>query len=397
MIKRRLWSTLAQEIETEAVVVITGPRQVGKTTTLKWLLSQVNSPHKAYFDLENLAERDIFDQKNYLNVVNILQNRGLDLTKPEKVYLALDEIQLLPNLPSVVKYLYDHYQVKFFLSGSSSYYLKNLFRQSLAGRKLLFELLPLSFQEFLDFQGVGYVLPEKLDLAGKFDLTVYNLLSSYYEEYIEYGGLPAVVLADSSERKKRLLEEAFSAYINLDVTTLADFRSLSQLRQVIQLTASRIGSRLNINELANIVGVSRQTIIGYLEFLEATYLIKTVPLFSRSLDVRERSLKKIYFVDTGIANVNADLSGGAKFENTVRHQLGFYGQLFYWQRQGKEIDFVLKNEDELAAFEVKETPTASDLSSLRRRVHHLGTARACLVGRYPSARFKDYLWGGLIG
>ena len=107
MQKRQIWAKLKAEIKTDEVVVITGPRQVGKTTTLHWLLQQIKSKNKIYFDLENLTDRELFELKNYDSLLNELQNRGLTIEK--KLYIALDEIQLLDNLPSVVKYLYDHY------------------------------------------------------------------------------------------------------------------------------------------------------------------------------------------------------------------------------------------------------------------------------------------------
>jgi hypothetical protein len=105
-----------------------------------------------------------------------------------------------------------------------------------------------------------------------------------------------------------LLEEIFSSYINLDVQSLADFKSINDLRKVIKLLAARIGNKLNSSELANITGLSRTTINSYIDFLEQTYLIRTVPVFSKSADVQSRMLKKLYFIDTGIANINADLS-----------------------------------------------------------------------------------------
>jgi predicted AAA+ superfamily ATPase len=109
---------------------------VGKTTTLRWLLEQVPSPNKIYLDLERLDQRAVFAQANYDLALNYLVNRGLDAAQPMTV--ALDEIQYAPNLPSVVKYLIDHFGIKFILSGSSSYYLKHLFSESLAGRKVVY-------------------------------------------------------------------------------------------------------------------------------------------------------------------------------------------------------------------------------------------------------------------
>jgi uncharacterized protein len=395
MQKRHIWSKLRKEINTDEVVVITGPRQVGKTTTLKWLLKQIPSENKFYFDLENLANRELFEVKNYDSLVNELQNRGLSLNK--KLYLALDEIQLLQNLPSLVKYLYDHYQIKFFLSGSSSYYIKNKFTESMAGRKVIYEMFPLSFQEFLSFQNFDYNLSEELPLELDFADGAYQQLNTYYQEYIEYGGLPKVVLTADVKRKKKLLEEIFSSYINIDVQTLADFKSITDLSRVIKLIAARIGSRLNVSEIANITGLSRITIDNYLTFLEQTYLIINLPAYSNSADVQLRLQKKPYFIDTGIANLNADLSAGSKFENTVRHQLSFYSdRLSYFADRSGEIDFILEDQSGPKALEVKETPTAADQRILKERARKLGISNCRIIGKEPSATFSKFLWAGLL-
>ena len=94
---------------------------------MHWLLDQVVSTNKIYLDLERLDQRAVFEETNYEVVLNYLRNLGLDTDSP--LVVALDEIQYVPNLPSVVKYLYDHYGIKFLLTGSSSYYLKNFFSE----------------------------------------------------------------------------------------------------------------------------------------------------------------------------------------------------------------------------------------------------------------------------
>lgn len=109
-------------------------RRVGKTTTLRWLLDQVHSDNKIYLDLERLDQRAVFQESNYDLVLNYLRNLGMNPEQP--MTIALDEIQYAPNLPSVVKYLDDHYRIKFLLTGSSSFYLKNFFNESMAGRKI---------------------------------------------------------------------------------------------------------------------------------------------------------------------------------------------------------------------------------------------------------------------
>ncbi len=391
MKNRLIWAKLKKELTTEEVIVITGPRQVGKTTTIYWLLDQLESKNKIYFDLQNISDRELFETKNFDALVNEFENRGLNIA--EKLYIAIDEIQLLETIPDIVKYLHDHYNIKFFLTGSSSFYIKNKFSESMAGRKVIYEMFPLRFQEFLNFKGVGYDLPEKIDTNGEFNKNAYNLLSPLYREYIEYGGLPKIVLTEDIERKRLLLEEIFSSYITLDIEAIADFKSSSNLRKLIKLLASRIGSNTNVNEISKILGISRPTIDSYIEFLEKTYLIRNIEVYSKSINVQTRKAGKIYFVDTGIANLNADISSGSKYENTLCHQLSFYGNLNYYSKRDGEIDFILNRS---LSLEAKETPTDIDSSKLSAKSESLGIKDYRLIGKEESARFNDYLWGGYI-
>ena len=162
IITRTLFPALQRTLVNQRVIVITGQRRVGKTTAARWLLDQAPTDNKLYLDLERLDQRAVFGESNYDLVLNYLRNRGLDPTRP--AYVALDEIQYAPNVPSIVKYLYDASQtaeqpgIKFILTGTSSFYLKHFFTESLAGRKVVFEMFPLSFGEFLAFRGVSYRL-----------------------------------------------------------------------------------------------------------------------------------------------------------------------------------------------------------------------------------------------
>jgi len=395
MIERDIWPSLKQELGNKEILVITGPRQVGKTTTLKWLLEQVPE-NKDYLDLTLAGTQRLFDYEDYDNIVNQLKGFGLDFSK--RPVLAIDEIQYSRHIPRMIKYLYDHYDIKFILSGSSAFYLKNHFSESLSARKIIYELLPLSFREFLAIKGTKY-RPVPLDFAkvsdAVFDSFAYGTLAALYDEYIEYGGFPGVATSETAERKRRMLDVIYSSYINLDVAQLADFKSISDLRKLVSLLAVRVGSRLNIDELSKTTGLSRPTVMNHVAFLEQTYLVRLVPAFSRSPSVRERIPKKVFFVDTGIANINADLSGGAKFENMVCHQLQAYGKT-YFSNAGGEIDFVLERGKKTIALEAKETPVDSHLKELRKRAAHIQADPLAVVGRNPSAKFQQYIWGGSL-
>lgn len=387
---RKIFPILKKHLTEKQITVITGMRRTGKTTLLRQLLAESPLSNKLYLDLERLDNRELFLQKNYEVTLKALASRGLN--PQEKMLVGLDEIQLVPEIPSVLKYLYDHHEIKFIVTGSSSYYLKNLFRESLAGRKKIFELYPLDFGEYLDFHSTPYLKEPFLRQA--FDALEYERLRSFYEEYLRYGGFPEVVLATDFQVKRDLLADIISSYMSLDVKTLSDLRDEKNLYALVKALASRVGTRLDCSKLSRLIGLSRPTITSYLEFLEKTYVIARVPVFSHQADREIVKARKVYFCDNGLANLLADLGSGAQFENAVFNQLARKGELWYYaQKSGQEIDFIFEKE---VALEVKETPTAFDLTSLQNLAQALGVKKCQLIGRFPSPKFTQYVWGGKI-
>ena len=391
---RSLFPALKAALEDRRAIVITGMRRTGKTTSLRWLLDQAPSQNKLYLDLERLDQRAVFQESNYELVLDYLRNRGLDVAQPMTV--ALDEIQYVPNLPSVVKYLFDAYPIKFLLTGSSSYYLKNYFSESLAGRKVVFELFPLTFGEFLEFRGVFYRQRESFAQM-RFDIHEYERLKGLYEDYLLFGGLPDVVLESRPAVRQDLLSDILSSYINIDVRALADFQKIGELQQLMRILALRIGNKLDVTKLASTLGLSRPTVIQYLDFLEMTYVIRRLPAFAGG-DKSSALGKKLYFCDNGIAGILAKLSEGALFENAVFNQLRPYGNLHYLAKGSEhEIDFIVTNDPTpTVALEVKYHPTPADERKLKRIAAKYDFAEAWLVGKYPIPGFQDFLWSGLI-
>ncbi len=322
-VDRSLFPHIKSALSDNRVIVITGMRRVGKTTTLRWLLDQVPSDNKLYMDLERLDTRAVFEEQNYELILNYFRNIGLDTSKP--LTIALDEIQYVPNLPSVVKYLVDHHGIKFLLTGSSSFYMKNYFSESLSGRKVIYEMFPLGFGEFLDFKQVPYRRRSTWEEM-RFDSLEYERLKNYYNEYIEFGGLPSIVLEPRVEVKREILQDIFSSYINIDVQAMADFRKISELQLLLKALAIRIGNKIDITKLSQIVGISRPTLLSYLEFLKKTYVIYQLPSFA-GVDRSIALGKKLYFLDNGIASILGNPGEGALFENAVFNQLRSYGAL----------------------------------------------------------------------
>lgn len=395
-IERQIHKKVRDYLKERQIVVITGMRRVGKTTLVKQLLREVESANKIYIDLQQIENRELFGNKNFDNILLELKNRGV-LDVSQKMYIAIDEIQLVPELPGVIKYLYDHHDIKFIVTGSSSYYMKNLFTESLSGRKIIFELYPLNFGEFLDFKNIKHSDVDDFT-ATIISASGYETFKLLYEEFIEFGGFPDVVLAHSGEMKKDMLKDIINSYINIDVETLSDFKKKDDFYKLVKVLAERVGSRIDYAKLSNIVGITSVTLKNYLKFLEDTYLICRISVFTESREKEITKAQKLYFVDTGIANILADLSGGAKFENTIFNQLKNYGEIRYYAlKTGREIDFVLKREKEKPiALEVKETPTLYDRESLQKLAKVAGISTSMVIGRNLAPNFTDYIWGGSI-
>lgn len=394
MFHRNIYKKLLSHLSKKQVTVITGMRRVGKSTAIKYLLQQVKHANHLYLDCERIEIRILFSTPDYEGIKEELELIGLDFTKP--CLIAIDEIQLVKNLPSVIKYLYDAYQVKFVVTGSSSYYMKNSFSESLAGRKRIFEMYPLSFKEFLQFKQLWVDNYDKYTWQ-PFNKAWYNKMKDWYDEYIIFGGFPEVVLETSKEEKRELLKDIINSYIELDVKLLADYTVSEELYKLIKLLAGRAGNKIDYSKLGSVSGINRNKITAYIQLLEYTYLIYQIPPFTKNIDKEISQQKKLYFADTGILNVLAgnQLSAGQVFENAVAAQLKPLGSLHYYQRKtGQEIDFILNND---TAIEVKETPLEQYKNSLNKRARAIGINKQLLIGHHPAQNgFEGFTWAGAI-
>jgi uncharacterized protein len=387
---RKIYAHLAAHAQKKQVSIITGMRRTGKTTLTKQLLSDIFKENSIYIDLERLDNRLLFKESNYENIIMALKQRGLNFNK--KCVIVLDEAQLVKELPSVIKYLYDTYNIKFIVSGSSSYYLKNLFSESLAGRKKIFEIYPLDFGEYLTFKSIPW---NETEFSGQpFDINEFNRVRAWYDEYIEFGGLPEVVLNDQIGDKIDILEDLISSYINIDIKWLSDFRNAENIRNLLGMLASRTGTKLDVSKISALSGLSIPTVTNYVGLFEQTYLIHRISVISKNPDREIVKAKKIYFSDNGIVNRLAKVSSGSLFENAVYNQLKHKGNLNYYSlKNGSEIDFILNN---AATIEVKETATMADYQLLKKLSSNLQIDKSYIISRNLSNNFPDSIWGGSI-
>lgn len=386
IIERELQEKIEPYIESKQAIIITGMRRVGKTTLLQNIYKNIASENKMFFDLENVVEQKLFDEEDYNQIKITLERKGLDFSKP--AYLFLDEIQSARNMPSVVKYLIDHYGVKFFLTGSASFYLKNLFSESLAGRKYIFELYPFSFREFSALKNIHLSIPEP---ESRIAYAEYIMLDNLYAEYLSYGGFPEVIIAKTEAEKHRILEDIISSYIQLEVRRLSDFKKINALRDMMFILAESVGQKLDVKKLSITLKIARDTVMDYLAFLESTYFIALVNPFSRNRTVEIRKTPKLYFCDSGLANHLAKINQGSLFEQNIFQSLRIKGDLNYYKKKtGAEIDFIL---DKKIGYEVKTNPSEHDAKRLYALSNSLGLEKYYIISKAFNESLPTCLYG----
>lgn len=207
---------------------------------------------------------------------------------------------------------------------------------------------------------------EKSKKKNKISYEIYNKL---YDEYIEYGGFPKVVLENEREFKIKIIEDIFKSYYEKDVKSFSNFKDLKKLIRLILLLTGRVGSKIEITKLASEIEVSRDRIYSYLNFLEMSYFIFLISPFSKSLNEKVRGVKRVYFCDTELLNYLGRFNKGVLFENSVFLNLKKYGNINYYQKyKGGEIDFIL---DKKVAFEAKLKCGLEDIKKLQKFAQNL--------------------------
>ena len=358
LLEREIIRKIKIFIDSEDVIVLHGARQVGKTSILRYLQNELTTQKKnvLYIDLEDLRFVELLnsgveDLIRYLKEKNFL-NKSL-------LYLFIDEIQYLNNPSNFLKLMHDHYagKIKLFVSGSSSFEIKSKFKESLVGRTINFEIYPLSFREFLFFKGYKINLHKEI-LSG---LTIEEL-KKLYKEYVLYGGYPAIVLEEDVSKKELHLQQIVHTYIRKDIRDLANIKDILKFNKLLEILSEQSGKLLNVVELASTARLSRATIENYLFLMENTYILRLLRPFSYNLRSELFKTPKVFFCDTGIANLLwlktfSKTILGNMFETSIFSELikrKTNEELFFWRTQDKkEIDFIMKKGKKILPVEVK--------------------------------------------
>ena len=291
-----------------------------------------------------------------------LQFYGVDVTK--KSYVFIDEIQYHDNPTNFLKLIADHEEnIQLIVSGSSTLDIRQKFKDTLTGRKQVFHLQPLNFEEYLIFNEEENLLrwyrsnsfniqKRFYDKVG-FEIVKYRL-QEFVNDFIIYGGYPAVVKTAEEKIKIRQLQEIVQTYVRKDIRNFAHIENVTAFNRLIILLVGRVGNLLNLNELCKESGITRRRLENYIFLLENTFIIKLLTPFFKNINLEVVKMPKLYFLDTGMinylitsySNLNSRPDRGSLVENYIFKQLysklDIIDRLNFWRNQNKnEVDFIL--------------------------------------------------------
>lgn len=347
-------------LDTDEILLFIGARQAGKTTILKQLQDYLKSEGNVCYFI-NLEDPDYLELLNK-SPKNLFKLFTLDLKK--RNFIFIDEVQYLKNPSNFLKYIYDEHKgrIKLLVSGSSAFYIDRKFKDSLAGRKKIFNVHTLSFREFLRFKKedeLSEIDFENISLSDK------EKISNYYREYMIFGGYPKVVLSSLEEKEDTLREIAYS-YIKKDIYE-SNIRQEGVFYKLFKILASQAGNLVNASELATTLNVSKSSIDHYLYVMQKAFHISLIKPFFKNIRKELTKMPKVYFCDSGLRNffisnfkpLEMREDKGVLLENATFRQLAekyYLEEIKFWRTiQKNEVDFVAAGK---LAIEAKINPKA---------------------------------------
>ncbi len=339
MIHRILKQSIESRLWKGKVILLMGPRQVGKTTLVTDIASMYET-ETIWLSGDDINDRTRLSAPN-LSLIKTLIG--------QKKFLVIDEAQRIENIGLTLKLIVDHMKgVQVLATGSSSFELANTVNEPLTGRKYEFLMFPLSFAELVSHTNAF-------------------VETGHLENRLIYGSYPEVVTSSGEEREK--LSLLSDSYLYRDLLTYDRIKRPALLSTLLQALALQLGSEVSYNELAQVVGADKQTIENYIDLLEKAYIVFRLTAFSSYVRNELKKTRKVYFYDNGIRNAVignfAPLKNrqdkGALWENYLISERwkkigyqGFYGHRYFWRTtQQQEIDYLEEADGKLSAYEFK--------------------------------------------
>ncbi len=312
--------------ENKDIIFLTGLRRVGKTSILKSFIAylindkNIKPNHIFYISLDLIALEK-------LSITEILQEyRKLHkIVSSQKVYLFLDEVASKENYHQELKNIYDLEETKIYASSSSASLLRDK-NAYLTGRQRVIEVMPLDFEEYLDFKEI------KIKKSDEY------LIEGYFEEYMSDGGMPEYVLTGDISYLQNLIDNI----LYKDIIAYHNIKNENIVRDFYRLLMERSGKQLSLNKIANILEIGVDSARRYMAYFEDTYLIYTVEKYGK-LNERLKNPKKVYAGDVGLKNIVTGFRDkGAVFENLVFLKIKNQNPSYVYV-DGTEIDFMTES------------------------------------------------------
>ena len=339
MIKRAY--NLENLIKKSKVLIIYGPRQVGKTTLVGEFLKKTKLKYR-------------YDTGDNYEIANNLSKCTYDTTDNhvgDYELIVIDEAQKIPNIGNALKLMVDRHPEKYYIvTGSSSFDLASKTGESLTGRKRVFNLFPISQLEL------------KMDFAN-------SEIQNNLPKYLIYGSYPEVLMANLDAEKEEILKLLTNSYLIKDILEFDRIKNSEKIYNLLKLLAFQVGSEVSVKELSAQLEIDTKTTWHYLDLLEKSFVIFPLSGFSRNLRKEITKMSKYYFFDNGVRN--ALISSFNKIED--RNDVGqlwenflmierkkrntytnFNTNYYFWRTYEKdEIDLVEENSGKLFGFEFK--------------------------------------------
>lgn len=372
MIPRMLQSRVAEQLEAGGkIVLIYGARQVGKTTLVRQVLS--NLPYQTLaVNADEMRYADVLSSRDLRRLRGLVE--GYEL-------LFVDEAQRIPEIGVNLKLLVDHLpQLRMVVTGSSSLDLASKVQEPLTGRAWVHRLYPVALAELAQHHN-------------RFEL------DAMLEERLVYGSYPEIFSMAGDMQRREYLQNLAASYLYKDVLEIGGIRHSSKLRNLVRLLAFQIGHEVSLSELGSQLQMSKETVASYIDLLEQSFVVFRLGGFSRNLRKEVSKQDKVFFWDLGVRNVAIDNlkpltqrnDVGALWENFVLaerlkwlHYRQTLASLYFWRTYtGAEIDIIEERGGALYAYECKWSRPS-------------GRAPASFLDAYPGASFevvnRDTVW-----
>lgn len=329
------------------VLVIYGPRRVGKTTIMDSLIGSTGG------QIKRVTGDDI-------SVQTTISSRQLEVLEPWLSgisLLAIDEAHEIKEIGKALKLIVDNIEeITVVITGSSSFNIEQATGEPLVGRKTVVHLYPFAQQEVLSLYSNAYELRE-------------NLVN-----YLVFGSYPEAILAETINEKIETITGIVNSYLMKDILAFANLRGALPIFNLLKLLAFQMGSEVSLNELSDKVGIDIKTVGRYIELLEKSFIIKRLTPYSPNRRREITSKNKYYFIDNGIRNGTISQFNGIEnrndigplFENFIVMEFfkkqandRSYGELYFWRNYDKqEIDLLLIKDGYIQPYEIKFNPKA---------------------------------------